>query len=107
VGHQRPDLLWVFGHQRQCVHRTTTAGEQVHWAAIDGFDHPAQIGGMNVRVDRADRIVLLAPLAPARVIGDDGAIGEMACQSAEACGPIGEPIRNNAGSSLSSFRRTS
>jgi hypothetical protein len=106
VRDQRPDVLRVPGHEGERVDRATAAGEQVD-RATDRLDEPMQVVGVDVGRHRAGRIGLRAALDAAWVVGDQGAVGEVPRQRAEAAGAIGQPISNRIGSVLASFRRTS
>ena len=84
VRHERPHVLGVLGDQRQRVHRAAAAGEQVDRSASELLDDPVDVVGVLLGRRRGGRLGQLAALAPARVVGDHGAVGEVARQGAEA-----------------------
>ena len=86
VGHQRPDLLRMPFHERQRIHRSTAAGEEVNRACIERLDEPMQVVRVLLGRRRAGRIGLLAPLRAAGIVGNDGAVREVAAERAESRG---------------------
>ena len=68
------------------VHRAAAAGEQVDRARAELGDDPMQVVGVLLGRGRAGRIGLRAALDAARVVGHDGAIGEVAGERAEPAG---------------------
>ena len=84
VRDQRPHLIGVLGDERQRVHRTAAAREQVDRSAPELLDDPMEVGGVLLGRRRDRRLGQLAALASAGVIGHHGAVGEVAGQGAEA-----------------------
>ena len=77
VCHQRGHVVGVGRHERERGHRAATAGEHLDRADAEGFDH-----GVHVVSLEGGRIVDPAVLAgaaaeAARVVGDQGAVGEV------------------------------
>ena len=82
---ERPDILGMRRHEGQRIHRTAAAGEEVDGTA-DRLDDPMQVIGMLVGRRLGGRIGLRAALRPARVVRDQGAVGEVPREGAEAGG---------------------
>ena len=86
VGHQGPHVLGIAGDERQCVDRAAAAREQVDRPAFELLDDPMQVVGVLIGCRRVGRLVQLAALAATWVVGDHGAVGEMARKCGEAGG---------------------
>jgi hypothetical protein len=87
VRHKRPHVLRVPGHERQRIHGAAAAGEEVDGSTADLLDDPMQIVSVLFGRRRLRRLGEHAPFAPARIVGHDGSIAEMAGEGAETGGP--------------------
>ena len=104
---ERPDLLRVLRHEGERVHRATAAGEEVDRTHAELGDDPMQVVGVLLGRGLAGRIGLRAALDAARVVGHDGAIGEVAGQRAEPAGAHRRSDQEQGRGVLESTRRTS
>ena len=68
------------------IHRPAAAGEQVNRACIERLDEPMQVIRVLLGRRRAGRIGLHAALRAAGVVGNDGAVREVAAERAESRG---------------------
>ena len=86
VRHEGAHVIGVLGDERQGVHRATAAGKHVDRPASELLDDLVDVVGMLLGCRRGRRLGQLAALASAWVVGDHGAVGEVAGQGAEAGG---------------------
>ena len=79
-----PHLLRVLGDQLQRINCTAAACEEVDWATAYGVDDPMDVIAVLLDGVLSGFICPLAPIAPTRVVRDDGAVGEVAGQCRES-----------------------
>ncbi len=94
---ERPDLLWMAGHERERVHGPAAAGEDVHGSGVDGRDHPVQVVGVLVGRGLGGAVGPLAPVHPAGVVGDDRPVGEVRGERGEPRGAHRRPDQEQDG----------
>ena len=86
VGDEGPHEVGVRSDEGERVDGPAAAGEQVDRACADGLDHRAHVGGVDLGGHLEVGVRALAALDAARVVRDDGAVGEVGRQRGEAGG---------------------
>ena len=86
---QRGHVAGVGGHQGEGVHRSTAGGEQLHRPGTERVDDAVDVLGVLPGRALGAAVSPGAATQAAGVVGDDGAVGEVRRECAEAAGVHG------------------